>query len=216
MINTFRNFAAYTVLIASLIVGKAYADEKPATTSRVSAEVMAGHESSTLDVVAKGDIAPRFKFLLRNRDTWNYDPNAIDVFALIDLGYNLVDLLDVIAEVQFTQDSELVPRVGARYFHEFGDLSLFLLSTTSIKEEPDCDLNLIVQYMPKISKRARLYISLEHLTNVSKEGHNFSLQRARLGLDVKGYQFGAATDFKETGNKGELDYNVGGFVSKSF
>lgn len=245
MINTFRNFATYALLIAALASGRAYADDIPVeieaqaqelsqetekqvqqkaaeqTTSKVSAELMGGNESSTLDVVAKGEIAPKVKFLLRDRNTVNYEQNAIDTFALVDLGINLIDLLDLLGEVQFTQGSEFMPRTGARYLHEFGDLSLFFLTTASLRENPDIDLNPIIQYTPNFNEGLKGYFSLEELTNITLTGtnkveHNFSLQRIRIGVDIGGYLFGAAGDLKETGNEGKIEYNVGGFIGKRF
>jgi hypothetical protein len=69
---------------------------------------------------------------------------------------------------------------------------------------------------PAITQGLKLFTQLEAMTLAGTEGHRFSTQRARLGLDLKGYQLGAAADLTESGTGPEIGYNIGGFVQKEF
>jgi hypothetical protein len=180
-----------------------------------SVEIMAGDKSTTLDLKVAGELVPRLGIFARNRTTVDYD-KQVSTFGLIDLSYNLVEGLDVVAEAQFSPQAGFVPRLGLQYFHQFGDLSTYFLSTVSLSENPDSENVASLQYKPKITEEMKLYSSLEALTNIGGEGHNFSVQRLRLGLDASGFQFGVAGDFLEIGNEAQVSCNVGGFVSGEF
>jgi hypothetical protein len=176
----------------------------------LNVEIMAAQDAVTLDVTVQADLGERTGVLARTRARIDYKGEA-STFALADLNYNLgVPGLDAVLETQFA--GGVILRVGLQYFHSTGDFSLLLLGTASVSEDPDGEFLAILQYAPEIHDELRLPMRLEALTSVGEEGHNFSVQRLRLGLETHGVEFGAAADLQELGNEGEFSYSVGGYI----
>lgn len=93
---------------------------------------------------------------------------------------------------------------------------LFGLASVGLKEELEYSWFSIFRYAPPIGEHWKLFTGLELFTLFNKSGHTFSVQRIRLGLDFKGYQFGLASNLSEAGKKFSTDNNFGGFIRKSF
>lgn len=69
-------------------------------------------------------------------------------------------------------------------------------------------------YDVKINPKINGSCHVENVTNIGRNGHNFSLQKVRVGLAKDRYTFGVALDFEEYNNglKGE----IGGFLKSNF
>ncbi|MBT3814144.1 hypothetical protein HOE37_02110 [Candidatus Woesearchaeota archaeon] len=180
-----------------------------------SVELMAGNEAVTLDAKLFGELAPKTNLLARTRLTTDYE-NNLAPFTLVDLSYHLIGGLDVVVEMQFTPTDGFVARPGVQYFSKWNDFSLFALGTVNVDENPTGEIITLMQYTPKLSDALKLITQIETVTNFGELGHNFSVERLRLGLGVGDYQFGAAGDLIQIGDDGELGYNVGGFFKKEF
>ncbi|WP_297337555.1 hypothetical protein [Algoriphagus sp.] len=70
-----------------------------------------------------------------------------------------------------------------------------------------------IQYRPRISGNVRLFTQLMALTNWDQlEIHSRNFQQFRVGLDVKGYQFGFGVDLDQYGPERQAKTNVGLFI----
>ena len=180
-----------------------------------SAEVMVGDESAVVDIKASGDLGHRAGIFARNRTRIDYH-HQVSPFTLVDLTYSLGEGFDAVAEAQMAPGMGIVPRAGAQYFYSFGDGSVYALTTASILERPNLELIAKVRYTPLLAGDWRGGAQLEMVTDLGRDGHEFSTQRARLGISIDGYDFGAALDLVEVGPGATLTYNLGGFVAKNF
>ena len=59
-------------------------------------------------------------------------------------------------------------------------------------------------------------VSINIVFQPPEDGHAFSVERVRVGLDFRGYQFGVAGNFQQLGTDFKTNDNLGGFVRKSF
>ena len=179
-----------------------------------SAEVMVGDESAVVDIKASGDLGHRAGIFARNRTRIDYH-NQVSPFTLVDLTYSLGEGFDAVGEAQMAPGMGIMPRVGVQYFHSFGDGSVYAFASGS-HQDPNLELLATVRYTPTITGDVRGFAQLEALTDFGRDGHEFSTQRARLGIEIDGYRIGAAADLTEVGHDMTPSYNLGGFVAKNF
>ncbi len=198
--------------LATAAIAATIALSPMAANAEGSAEAMVGHQTTTIDTKVSAEVAPRTNMFLRQMTTSDYSGD-VSFFGLADLSYNVVGGLDVVAEVQAAPGMGVIPRVGAQYFGEVGDLTLYVLGTVKAGEKPDGEFVTIIGYAPKLAEGVDLLTSVEDLTSVGKEGHNFSVQRLRLGVTLADkYQIGVGADLTEIGDEGTLETSVGGFI----
>ena len=201
---------AYAIGVGCAIVSPIVLADDAQTTG--SLELMTGDQYSTLDTKVSTKVADDVNLFLRQITTMDYE-NNVSFFGLMDLSYNLVGGLDVVGEVQAAPGMGVVPRAGLQYFKAFGDSALYALATVSTMEHPDGEFVVNLSYSPELSENVDLLTNIEDLTSVGEDGHNFSVQKLRLGVTLMDrYQIGAAADLLELGNEGELSYNLGGFL----
>lgn len=105
---------------------------------------------------------------------------------------------------------------GLHIFRSDKRWMLFGLASAGLKTRLEYSWFSILRFTPALSERWKLYTGLELFSLFGKSGHLFSVQRLRLGLERKGYQFGLAGNLSEVGRSFLLDNNFGIFIRKSF
>ena len=183
--------------IGLLVAGEAHAG---------SAEVMMGTEATTLDAKLSGTIAGDLGFFLRSRTTLTYD-GSVSAFELADVTYSLGKGIDAVAEVQMT--STIMPRAGVQYFHAFDSVAVYSLVTV---DSHYAELTAFVQYTPKITDAVSGFARLETIQDAGLQGYVWGTERARLGIDVKGYKIALALDVTPP----DTSLNPGLAIAKSF
>lgn len=73
---------------------------------------------------------------------------------------------------------------------------------------------LILQYKAEINDRVRLFTRIQLLNLFDAGGNIKSYQWMRLGLEVKGIQFGLAVNLDEYGPNPSVESNLGVFIRK--
>lgn len=103
---------------------------------------------------------------------------------------------------------------GLQYVYS-GSKFLFLCAPrVNIESNPSYDVMTIIQYKPKINDRVKLFTRVQ-LLNLFDDGGNIkSYQWMRLGLEVKGIQFGLAANLDEFGPSPSVESNLGLFIRK--
>ena len=177
-------------------------------------EVASGHESSTLDVRLGMELLPRILLFTRHKVTVDYE-NKLSYFGYTDLAFNLIDGLDIVFETQYLNDG-LSPRAGFEYFKAVGDFSFFTIATVLLDDKPDGELYILAGYTPALTDALKLLTELELVTNIGGDGHNFSAQGLRVGVEWKGLSAGLAGNVDLVGVDAEFAFNLGGFLRKTY
>ncbi len=198
-----------------LVAGMIYLTTMNAAHAGVSAELMLGNQSSTLDTKCSGELAPKTMFYGRNRTSIEYD-NTVSTFFVGDVAYTLTGGLDAVAEVQAAPGMGVVPRIGMEYFTQHKDLTFFGELSGEISLDPNTELTLRFTYTPAFGKNISGFGQLETISDVGFSGHEWSTERVRLGIGSKGYTVGGALDLVQVGNSIATTPNYGLFVGKMF
>ncbi len=184
-----------------------------------SVELMAGNKNSTLDLKVGAEIAPKLQLFSRQISSLDYEWN-VGHFGFASLGYNPWDGLSVLVQAQAIPGVGAAPRIGVEYFKQLGDFGLYggvagIVSDLQNNPKMEIELSAIVDYQPSLNENLQLATSVEAVTLLSPErGHDFSLQRLRLGLKTGKFEFGPALNLEETSDA--VSYNVGGAVKVNF
>jgi hypothetical protein len=72
----------------------------------------------------------------------------------------------------------------------------------------------IIQFKPQINERMKLYTRIQALNLFDSGGNIKSYQWMRLGVELKGIQFGLAANLDEYGPNPEVDFSFGLFIRK--
>lgn len=205
-----RTFATGAAIAATLALSPM------AARAEGSIDAMAGHQSTTIDLKVSGEVAPKTGLFVREMTTADYE-GKVSHFGLADLSYEIAGGVSAVAEIQAAPGMGVIPRVGAQYFGEVGDLTLYVLGTVKAGEQPDGELVAVIGYTPELTEGVSLLTSIECLTSVGESGHQFSGQKLRAGVTLEDkYQIGVGADLTEVGEEGTLDASVGGFVGLKF
>lgn len=217
------NFKILFVAIAMLFSGSI-------AIAQIPVEVFAGHERSTIDIMFfkffknKNKENTPFLFFNRNRASVDYrmtKTTFLPQFGFTEaISYNHKKLKGF-APVLVLQvlNRGVFPKAGIQYAFIKKDITIFTWLVCETLKNPNLDYFLLFRYTPKISKILNLFTQAESVNAFPTQSNgNFSFtQRARLGLQISTYQFGAGADFTQNGNNSFVKtYNAGGFFRHEF
>ena len=211
------------IAIASVLIGND-------AIAQIPVEVFGGYEKATFDVMFfkyfknKENANTKFLFFNRNRVSVDYKMTSttnLPTYGFTEaISYNHPKLKGF-APVMIGQFSNkgVYPKAGIQYVHIKNNFLIFTWVVCEIKEKPNMDFFLLTRYEPKLSEKLNLYTQLE-LVNAFPTEPSISytfIQRARLGLKIKTWQFGAGADFTEIGSSTFINTNnIGGFLRHEF
>ncbi|MDO8553869.1 MAG: hypothetical protein Q7S22_03625 [Candidatus Micrarchaeota archaeon] len=205
--------ATSALLVAGLMLAP-----KPAKAD--SLELASSTKSATIDIKASADLTKKLGVFIRARPSQDFKTGNINSFGLVDMTVNLRSNVDAVGELQFISGST-VPRAGVQGYTGLGDVNLYCITTVGLNTKPYVEVLTKLGYTPRISNNIKLLAQIEDVSDISRNGHLWSTQRLRLGLNLDTWGFGAATDLTEVGNKpksadGSFSYAPGAFVLKTF
>jgi len=106
---------------------------------------------------------------------------------------------------------------GIHYFKLTENFMFYGLPTIHFRKDLAYSWFSIMRYRPSLNEKLRLYTSLELFSYFEEDAHVASVQRIRLGLEAKKYQFGVAANLSGFGSSYAIgDENVGVFVRREF
>ncbi len=182
-----------------------------------SLEVMTGTERIFADVqwLKAFDEERRWTLFSRSRATVDYDDNT-NLFMGAYLSYTSASgfggtLVGRISNVGGGSDA------GVHYFKTSKSFVIYALTSVALQSDLRYSWFSIMRWTPDLNERWKWYTSLELFSAFDKQGHAFSVQRVRGGVDFKGYQFGLAINLSGAGTDySTTDSNPGIFVRKQF
>ncbi len=210
------------ILVSLLIGSEAF--------SQIPIEVFGGHEKTTLDIMFfkyfKNSQNENSKFLFFNRNRASIDYQQTSTSNLPSFGFTEAvsynhPKLKGFAPVAVIQifNSGVFPKAGVQYFHRKGDFTFFSWIVSETTRGPNIDFFVLSRFEPKLSDKLNLFVQVELVNAFPTEEaatYNF-IQRFRLGLKIKDWQFGVGTDLNEFGNSTFTKLNnVGIFLRHEF
>lgn len=209
-------------LLVSLIGSETY--------SQIPIEIFGGHKKTTLDILFfkyfKNSENENSKFLFFNRNRASIDYEQTSTTKLPSFGFTEAvsfnhPRLKGFAPVAVIQifNSGVFPKAGVQYFHRKKVFTFFSWLVCEPANKPTIDFFLLTRIEPKLTEKLNLFVQLELVNAMPTEtdaNHNY-IQRARLGLKIKTWQFGLGSDFNQFGvDRFTTNNNLGGFLRHEF
>ncbi|MBU6157612.1 MAG: hypothetical protein KGP35_01150 [Bacteroidetes bacterium] len=194
--------------------------------AQIPVELFAGDKKATLDVLFfkffKNNSGENSRFLFFNRNRASVDYKMTSTTNLPQFGFTeavsynhkkLKGFAPVVVGQIF--NAGLFPKAGIQYAYIRKNITVFSWMVTETLHDPRIDLFFLGRFTPKLSEELHLFSQLE-LVNTAPTSNTkiFSfIQRLRLGLKMKAFQFGLAAEFSQNGrNKYITSNNIGGFL----
>ena len=186
------------------------------STSGQSLEIMVGNERIFADVqwLKFIDQSRKWSVFSRTRATVDYE-NQSNLFsgAYLNATTKSGIGLSIIGKIGNQGGGG---DAGIHIFKAKSNWMLFGLASVGFKNKLEYSWFSIFRFTPKINSKLKLYFSVELFNLFERDFHLISVQRIRLGIDFKSFQFGAAANFSEIGKNWSSQSNLGGFIRKSF
>lgn len=107
--------------------------------------------------------------------------------------------------------------LGVHYYQQGKQATFFGLLSASLTDGGVVSWFSIFRFTPQLWEGWKLYTSVELFTVLRKTDHAASIQRLRLGLSHRSYQFGFGANLLELGNNfAFVNDNYGLFIRKEF
>lgn len=198
--------------------------------AQIPVEVFGGDKKTTLDILFfkyfknKRDENSKFLFFNRNRASIDYRQTStanLPAFGFTEaVSYNHGKLKGFapVAVVQIFNNG-VFPKAGVQYFHRKSDFTFFSWVVIELVHNPTIDFFVLTRFEPKLTDKLHLFTQLELVNAFPTEvnaNYNF-IQRSRLGLKIKDWQFGFGSDFNEFGTTTFTNTsNIGAFLRHEF
>jgi hypothetical protein len=182
----------------------------------IPVELMMGHKYGTVNFVFDRRFSQnsRFGFFHINTIQFDYKDKNGNSFFMQDVFYmETLKNLRIAGGVVYSPGG-FNTTAGLQYV--YGGRKLFFLCAPRVNFTTDASYEImsILQYKPDINDHVKLYTRFELLHLFNSDGNIKSYQWFRLGLEVKGIQFGLAADIDEYGPKPSAPANFGLFLRK--
>lgn len=182
-------------------------------------ECMGGTTTTTLDLKLVEEPLTNALIIARERTTIKYGSGAsshiVNHFTSLLAGYQWMNGWYLDGEVQLTPDAGVVPKLGIEYSRALGGNSILdVLTTGNISHDPLVEITIYASHQPPSGEKG-IMATFEGVTNWGNQGHNFSIQRVRLGKEQQQYQGGIAADLLQD-QEGRISSSLGIFIAKRF
>lgn len=198
--------------------------------AQIPVEILLGHEKTSFDLMffkyLKKHDGNNFRVLFFNRNRASIDYRQTSSAYLPQFGFT--EALSYnhpawkgFAPVVVAQllNRGIYAKAGLQYARLAKDFTFFSWIVAELQKDPNVDFFVLTRYTPALSERLHLYTQLE-LVNAFPitESKTFSLiQRFRLGLKVRDWQYGLGADFSQSGRKNWTNTdNLGIFLRHEF
>lgn len=182
----------------------------------IPVELMMGNKYGTVNLSFSKNFSQtsRLGFFHMNTVQFDYKDKNNNSFILQDQIYvETFKNLRVAGGVVYSNGG-FNPTAGLQYVYSGKKIFFLCAPRVNIVSNPSYDIMTIIQYKPELNDRVKLYTRLQMLNVFDKGGNIKSYQWIRLGLEVKGIQFGLAADVDEYGPNPSATSNMGVFIRK--
>jgi hypothetical protein len=179
-------------------------------------ELMMGNIYGTVNVSLNRSFSQksRLGFFHMNTVQFDYKDELKNSFLLQDLLYvETFKNLRIAAGVAYSKGG-FNTTAGLQYVYSGKKLVFLCAPRVNIESDPSYDIMTIIQYKPSINDNVKLFTRVQMLNLFNSGGNIKSYQWMRLGLEVKGFQFGLAANLDEYGPDPSVESNFGLFLRK--
>ncbi len=182
----------------------------------IPVELMIGNKYGTVNLVLDKRFSQnsRIGFFHINTVQFDFNDKLKNGFILQDQIYvETIKNVRVSGGVVYSKGG-FNPTAGLQYVYGGRKLFILVAPRINIESNQSYDIMTIVQYKPEINERVKLYTRFALLHLFDAGGNIKSYQWFRLGVEVKGIQFGLAADVDEYGPHPAATGNFGAFIRK--
>jgi hypothetical protein len=200
-----------SVLLALFIAITCYSYSQP-----IPVELMAGHKFSSVDVTISKGFTQNSKlgFFHMNTLQADYSNKYNNSFVVLDMvTYEIVKNLKIVGGAFYGKPG-FNTTAGIQYNYISRNWFFLFAPRVNITDIPSYDFMTILQFKQELTEKTKLFTRLKLLNIFDSDGHIKSYQWFRLGLEIKGTQFGLAADFDEYGPNPKVQYNFGLFLRR--
>jgi len=144
----------------------------------------------------------------------DYNNKSNNSFVVLDmLTYEVVKNIKIVGGAFYGMPG-FNTTAGFQYNYVSKNVFFLFAPRVNIAEIPSYDFMTIFQYKRDLTEKVKLFSRIKLLNLFDANGHIKSYQWLRLGLEIKGTQFGLAADFDEFGPHPNVQYNLGIFIRR--
>jgi hypothetical protein len=209
--NSMNHLKAICVIISFFLFDGILLNAQP-----IPVELMMGDKYGSVNLAFNRNFSQnsRFGFFHMNTVQFYFKEESKNSFLLQDLLYfEAIKNLRVAGGVVYSKGG-FNTTAGLQYVFSGKKLVFLCAPRVNIESEPSYDIMTIIQYKTPINDRVKLFTRMQALNLFDANGNIKSYQWMRLGLEVKGIQFGLAANLDEYGPNPSLDTNLGVFIRK--
>lgn len=198
--------------------------------AQIPFELLAGDKKASVDLMFfkffKNKAGQNSKFLFFSRERAVIDYKQTSTANLPQFGFTEAisynhPALKGVAPVLVGQilNRNTFAKAGIQYAHISKNTTVFGWAVSELQRDPNLDVFLLLRFTPKLTPKLQLYAQIETANSFPTDADKtFSfVQRLRLGLKIRDWEFGAGTDFSQAGrSQFSKTENTGLFLRHEF
>ena len=179
-------------------------------------EVMAGTRYASSSVVLSRSFASgsRFGFFHLGTTNLEYESGDAEVTTQDLLFFEPVRGFRIAGGAFYSSVPGLKPTAGLQYLRAGKSWFVLLSPRANMERDPAYSVFTILQLKPPLGARTKGFALMQALSVLNSDGHDFSYQWLRLGLDLEGRQFGLAINLEESSSGPAFQVSAGVFVRR--
>ncbi len=187
-----------------------------ATAQPIPVEVMAGTRYASSSIVLSRSFAPgsRLGFFHLGTTSLDYESGKGEVTTQDLLYFEPVRGLRIAGGAFYGSVPGFKPTAGLQLVRAGKSWFVLLSPRANLERDPAYSIFSILQLKPPIGARINGFALLQALSVLNSDGHDFSYQWMRLGLDLEGRQFGLAINLEESRTGPAFKISAGVFVRR--
>ncbi len=179
-------------------------------------ELMMGNNYGSVNFLTIRNFSPNSRLGLFNNNTirFDYKDAGKNSFSLQDLLYVKIFKNLRVAGGVLCNSGGVMPTAGLQYVYSSKKLLFLIVPQVRINKNPSYSLLTILQYKQEINDRIKLVGRVQLNNTFNAAGNIRSSQWMRIGMEVKGTQFGLAVNLDEKGPDPSVENNIGIYLKK--
>ena len=216
MLTRLRNIRGSVLAAALACVSCCGLTGRLSAAQPIPVEVMAGTRYASSSVVLSRHFAPgaRFGFFHLGTTNLDYESGEGEVTTQDLLFFEPVRGFRIAGGAFYGSGPGFKPTAGLQYLRAGKSWFVLLSPRANLERDPAYSVFSILQLKPPLGAKAKGFALLQALSVLNSEGHNFSYQWLRLGLDREGRQFGLAINLEQARAGPAFQISVGVFVRR--